>query len=339
MEKHYIIPIFIPYYGDDNNFIFNYQKKTKDKINKEEIKKIIDDYLKSLETKDSNVEVSFYGGNFFTISKKKQIELLELANDYIKSGAVKSIQICAKPNDIDKEALKLLKKYKVKSVELIVYSSNDYILKKLNCTYIFSNIKKSCKMLRWNGFKLSFQMLVGVPESTRIDEINTAKALIKLKPRMVKIQPVLVMKNTNLEKAYTSEEYVPLSLVQAVEICKELINLFAQKNIDTDEFAVPENKKDEVIAGPYHVNFRQLVESALWYDAIVSKIKKLNAKVKEVEVTVNPIDSEHVIGYQNENVLKLKDVYDVDLILKQDENLKQGKSKIEITKTYNDFLE
>ena len=36
---------------------------------------------------------------------------------------------------------------------------------------------------------------------------------------------------------------------------------------------------------------------------------------------------------------KLKDIYDVDLILKQDKNVKQGKSKIEVTKTYHDFLE
>ncbi len=91
--------------------------------------------------------------------------------------------------------------------------------------------------------------------------------------------------------------------------------------------------------GPFHPAFRQLVESSLWYDAIVGKIKKLNVKVKEVEVTVNPIDSNNVIGHKKENVLKLKDIYDVDLILKQDESIKQGKSKIEITKTYNDFLE
>ena len=31
---------------------------------------------------------------------------------------------------------------------------------------------------------------------------------------------------------------------------------------------------------------------------------------------------------------KLKDIYDVDLILKQDKSIKQGKSKIEIIKTY-----
>ena len=77
----------------------------------------------------------------------------------------------------------------------------------------------------------------------------------------------------------------------------------------------------------------------MWYDAIVSKIKKLNVKVKEVEVTINPIDVNNVIGHKKENVHKLKDIYDVDLIVKQDEDIKQGKSKIEITKTYNDFLE
>ena len=76
----------------------------------------------------------------------------------------------------------------------------------------------------------------------------------------------------------------------------------------------------------------------MWYDAIVEKIKKLNVKVKEVEVTVNPIDADNVIGHKKENVTKLKDVYDVDLILNQSKDVKQGKSKIEIVKVYNDFL-
>ena len=74
----------------------------------------------------------------------------------------------------------------------------------------------------------------------------------------------------------------------------------------------------------------------MWYDAIVGKIKKLNVKVKEVEVTVNPIDVNNVIGHKKENVKKLKELYDVDLIVKQDPKMKQGKSKIEITETYTD---
>ena len=51
-------------------------------------------------------------------------------------------------------------------------------------------------------------------------------------------------------------------------------------------------------------------------------------------MTVNPIDANNVIGHKRENVEKLKDTYDVELVLKQDENMKRGKSKIEITEIY-----
>ncbi len=64
------------------------------------------------------------------------------------------------------------------------------------------------------------------------------------------------------------------------------MRMFDDKNIDiirvglqnTDEISDPKSKESQVIAGPYHPAFRQLVESAMWYDAIVSKIKKLNTK-------------------------------------------------------------
>lgn len=190
-------------------------------------------------------------------------------------------------------------------------------------------------------------MMVGLPDSTKIDEINTAKALIKLKPKMVRIYPVLVIKGTNLEKQYNEGTYKPLTVVQAVEICKELVRMFDSKKIDiiriglqnTDEIATPEDKNSEVVAGPFHPAFRQLVESGMWYDAILEKIKKLNVKVKEVQVEVNSLDVNNVIGHKKENVLNFKKVYDVDLIVKPNDEIKQGKTKIEVLKTYADFKE
>ncbi len=89
--------------------------------------------------------------------------------------------------------------------------------------------------------------------------------------------------------------------------------------------------------GPFHPAFRQLVESGIWKDTIIEKIKKLNVKVKEVVVTVNPVDKNNVIGHKKENILELKNLYDVDLVVKTDESLKPGKSKIEVTKVYEDF--
>ena len=41
-------------------------------------------------------------------------------------------------------------------------------------------------------------MMVGLPDSTETDEINTAKDIIKCKAKMVRIYPVLVIKGTEL---------------------------------------------------------------------------------------------------------------------------------------------
>ena len=317
------------------------------KWTKEDVQKTIEYYLDNIKDKESQKEIAFFGGSFTGIDEKLQEELLQVAYEYVSQGKVDSIRISTRPDYINKDILKKLKKYKVKTIELGVQSANDYILKKCNRGHNFDDVKKASKLIRWYGFNLGHQMMVGLPDSTRIDEINTAKALIKLKPKMIRIYPVLVVKGTKLEQDYKEGNYQPLSVVQAVEICKELVKMFIYNKINvirvglqnTEEISDPENEKSEVVAGPYHPAFRQLVESAMWYDSIVEKIKKLNVKVKEVEVTVNPIDENSVIGHKKENVNKLKDLYDVDLIVKKDDNIKKGRSKIEITKKYSDFLE
>lgn len=350
MTKQYVIPIFVPHLGCPNDCVFCNQTKIsgqKTNVTKDDVKKTIEYYLQHLKEPDKNVEVAFFGGSFTGIEEDVQNELLEAAYEYIKKGKVDSIRISTRPDYINKEILKRLKQYKVKTIELGVQSANDYILKKAGRGHTFEDVKKASKLIRWSGFKLGHQMMVGLPESTKIDEINTAKALIKLKPKMVRIYPVLVIKGTQLEKDFEEGTYKPLTVVQAVEICKELVRMFDKKKIDvirvglqnTDEITNPEFETSEVVAGPYHPAFRQLVESSMWYDAIVEKIKKLNIKVKKVEVEVNSQDVNNVIGHKKENVIKLKDTYDVDLIVKQNDEIKQGKSKVEVIETYADFKE
>ena len=349
MKKQYIIPIFVPHLGCPNDCVFCNQKSISGQakqVTKEDAKNIIEEHLKYIK-KDSKVEVAFFGGSFTGIEEAKQEELLSAAYEYIKQKKVDSIRISTRPDYIDKKILKRLKKYKVKTIELGVQSANDYILKKAGRGHTFEDVVKASKLIRWYGFDLGHQMMVGLPESTTVDEINTAKQLIKLKPKMVRIYPVLVIKNTKLEKDYNDGKYKPLTVTQAVEVCKELVKLFVKKHIEviriglqpTDTITNPDNDKSEVVAGPFHPAFRQLVESGMWYDVIVEKIKQLNTKVKEVVVTVNPADVNNVIGQRKDNINNLRDVYDVDLIVKADEKIKQGKSKIEITKIYEDFSE
>ena len=350
MKKEYIIPIFVPHLGCPHQCTFCNQKEISGQtkqVTANDVKETIEYYLKNFKDDSKYVEVAFYGGSFTAIDEKKQNELLEAANEFIKQGRVNSIRLSTRPDYIDKSILKRLKKYNVKTIELGVQSANDYILAKCQRGHTFEDVKKASKLIRFYGFTLGHQMMIGLPESTKLDEINTAKALINLKPKIVRIYPVLVIKNTPLAKEYEQGEYIPLTVEQAVDRAKDIMQLFNNAKIEviriglqnTEEITDPSEESSQVIAGPYHPAFRQLVESGMWYDEIVQKIKKFNIKVMQVTIKANPENINNIIGHKKENVLKLKEFYDVDVVVKPDENIKKGKFEIEIDKTYEDILE
>ena len=311
-------------------------------VTAKDVKETIEYYLKNFKDNHKYVEVAFFGGSFTAIDKEKQIELLEAAQEYIQNKLVNSIRISTRPDCIDKEILKRMKKYHVKTIELGVQSTNNYILSKCKRGHTGEDVKKASKLIRRFGFILGHQMMVGLPESTKQDEVNTAKELIRLKPKIVRIYPVLVIKDTELADEYNKGEYTPLTVGQAVERCKEIVNLFNKNKINviriglqnTEEISDPSTEKSSVVAGPYHPAFRQLVESGMWYDAIVNKIKKVNAKVKKVKIIANDININNIIGHKKENIENLKETYDVDVVIERDEKIKPGKFKLEILELY-----
>ncbi len=350
MKKQYIIPIFVPHLGCPNECTFCNQRKISGQlknVTEKDVRDTIEYYLESFKDNDTYKEVAFFGGSFTAIDPELQEKLLSVAYEYIKEKKIDSIRVSTRPDYINREILKRLKKYKVKTIELGVQSTNDYILQKCKRGHTFADVKKASRLIRWKGFTLGHQMMVGLPESTKLDELNTAKDLAKLKPKIVRIYPVLVIKGTELEKEYKEGKYEPLTVEQAVERCKELCYFFGKKKINviriglqsTDTICNPLNEGSEVVAGPYHETFRQLVESAMYYDMIVEKIKKFNTKVKEVEIRVNPQTVNNVVGYKRQNIEKLKEFYDLDVIVKQDIKYPAEKFDVTITKEYKDYLE
>ena len=350
MKKQYIIPIFVPHLGCPNECTFCNQRKISGQlknVTEKDVRDTIEYYLESFKDNDTYKEVAFFGGSFTAIDPELQEKLLSVAYEYIKEKKIDSIRVSTRPDYINREILKRLKKYKVKTIELGVQSTNDYILQKCKRGHTFADVKKASRLIRWKGFTLGHQMMVGLPESTKLDELNTAKDLAKLKPKIVRIYPVLVIKGTELEKEYKEGKYEPLTVEQTVERCKELCYFFGKKKINviriglqsTDTICNPLNEGSEVVAGPYHETFRQLVESAMYYDMIVEKIKKFNTKVKEVEIRVNPQTVNNVVGYKRQNIEKLKEFYDLDVIVKQDIKYPAEKFDVTITKEYKDYLE
>ena len=340
MKKEYIIPIFVPHLGCKQCCTFCDQKtisgETK-QVTADDVRNTIEYYLKNFKN-DNYVEVAFFGGSFTAIPIETQKELLEAVQPYIKGKKVDSIRLSTRPDAIDKNILKMLKKYHVKTIELGVQSSNNYILERCKRGHIFEDVKKASKLIRKYRFKLGHQMMVGLPESTEKDDIKTAEDIIKLKPKLVRIYPVLVIKGTGLEREYRNKEFTPLTVGQAVERSKEILRLFAKKNIqviriglqNTETIADPKNKDSEVVAGPYHPAFGQLVEDSIWYDKIVYEIKKINAKVIRVEIEANSQNINNIIGHKKENINKLKDTYAVITTVKANNSIKPGKFKLNV---------
>lgn len=341
MKKEYIIPIFVPHLGCKQCCTFCNQRTIsgeQKQVTAKDVIETIEYYLKSFKNDNEYIEVAFFGGSFTAIERTKQEELLKAVQPYIKSKKVNSIRLSTRPDAIDKDILKMLKKYHVKTIELGVQSTNNYILARCKRGHSFENVKKASKLIKWYGFNLGHQMMVGLPDSNSKDDIQTAKDIIKLKPKMVRIYPVLVIKGTELELECNKKEYTPLTVTQAVERCKEIVKLFNKKKIkvirvglqNTDTISEISSKESEVVAGPFHPAFGQLVEDAIWYDRIVEEIKKINAKVIRVEVQANVKDMNNIIGHKRENINRLKDTYAVITTVTKNDKIKKGKFKIKV---------
>ena len=223
MKKEYIIPIFVPHLGCKKCCTFCNQRTIsgeKKQVTAKDVTNTIEYYLKNFKNENNYVEVAFFGGSFTAIEREKQEELLSAVQPYIEEKKVDSIRLSTRPDAIDKDILRMLKKYNVKTIELGVQSTNNYILARCKRGHSFEDVKKASKLIRFYRFNLGHQMMVGLPDSTEKDDIQSAKDIIKLRPKMVRIYPVLVIKGTELEEEFNKGDFTPLTVGQAVEEIK-----------------------------------------------------------------------------------------------------------------------
>lgn len=253
---------------------------------------------------------------------KGQEDILKKLQDQKVDG----IKLTLNPKDITKENLKKLKSYKVKEISLLVESSNNYILRNIGANYNFEKIKQAVKKIKHKFIKLDVLTVIGLPEATLADDLNTIKQISKLKPKELIIIACDEHYNSSINELYNTNEYEPLSSVQITERLKEVITTaekFGIKNIKIEE---RNNIKDNVL-------------ESIWYDRIVEKIKSYNVKVKEVTIQANPEDVKNIKGLEDANLNKLKETYDVVLNIEENDKIKMGQFKMQILETYTDFLE
>jgi histone acetyltransferase (RNA polymerase elongator complex component) len=173
-------------------------------------------------------------------------------------------------------------------------------------------------LIRSRGFLIGLQLMPGLPGDSADSFMKTIDTVIEMKPDFVRIYPALVIKDTPLEDLYISGRYMPLSLDDAVKLCRDALERFDLAGIDVIRIGLQPTEELEkpgtIIAGPYHPAFRQLVESSILLDKMRSALLNRTEKTGRVTFQVNPKDLSAAIGQQQSNIKQLEKEFGVQKI-------------------------
>ncbi|OLS01733.1 elongator complex protein 3 [Tissierella creatinophila] len=352
MSKHYIIPIFVPHLGCPHDCIFCNQRKIASSITDittEDVEETIKRYL-SYFKKNSFIEVAFYGGSFTAIDINVQKDLLKVPLQYKKEGIIDEIRLSTRPDAIDDFILTHLKEYEVDTIELGVQSLNDEVLDKSGRGHSSKDVYRAVKLIKDYKFNLGLQMMVGLPGDTLERSLDTAKIFIKLNPKCVRIYPTLVIKDTYLEKMALENNYNPLSLKEAIDICTPLLMAFYVNNINVIRVGLQPTENiqlgKDVIDGPFHPAFKQLVEANIYRIVLNNyiRISGINTKGKTLEIFASNKNISNLAGQKSENISYLQKKHQFNKIKIYSKDMKQNEIIIIIDKHYdkiniNEYME
>lgn len=317
-KKMKIIPVFVPHIGCPNDCVFCNQKRITGKGTVLATGKYVADIVEECRStidKDTYTELAFFGGSFTAIDIRVQEELLKVGKHYKDLGVVQSMRCSTRPDAINREILELQKKYGMDIIELGIQSLDDDVLKISNRGHNRRHSEEASKLIKEHGFILGHQIMPGLPGSTQKKDMNTCLDSIKMKPDMVRIYPTLIIKDTDLVDMYNSGEYNPLTLEEAVEISAFMYSQYHVNNVNVIRIGLQNtdsiNKDEDVVAGPFHSAFRQLVEEKLYFSSISASLNDLDLKGRNITIAANKKLVSSIAGQKKSNVLKLKEIYQI----------------------------
>ena len=314
--RHINIPIFIPHLGFPNLCVFCNQRSISGHmdIDISSVEEEIEAVLSTVKS-DDECEIAFFGGSFTGIDRSLMVELLSLAQKYVDRGRVRSIRLSTRPDYIDGEILDILSSFSVETIELGLQSMDDMVLRSSKRGHTSQCAENACKMVKERGFKLIGQMMIGLPDSTLERELFTAEKICEMNADGARIYPTVVFYQTELCSKMQSGLYSALSNEEAVERTKELLKVFAKRNVPCIRIGLcaGENLSNEehVAGGANHSAIGELAQSALYLDKICEALDKIdNEKLPEsITVYCPKGETSKIVGQKRKNIEKIYQKY------------------------------
>ncbi|MBN1613195.1 MAG: radical SAM protein [Deltaproteobacteria bacterium] len=312
-----IIPIFIMNRGCPNRCVYCNQCRTAGdypgRMARDAFREEVHRWLNYARRKSDPVEIAFYGGNFTGMDPGDQEELLGMACEFVDQGAVRGIRVSTRPDALGEEALALLLRYGVGTVEVGAQSLDDDILERSLRGHTAADVVRTVAVLKSHGIRTGLHLMVGLPGDSPERFAFTVDRTVTLHPDMVRLHPTLVLQDTILAQAYLRGEYRPLGMKGAVAACKFALMRFERAGIPVIRMGLQTTgeleKAGSILAGPFHPAFRSLVEASIFFDMASFLIEEASAGGGEVTFFLAPKDVSAFRGQRNANVQCLRRAY------------------------------
>ena len=275
-----VIPLFIAHPGCPHRCVFCNQESITGRaqaalrpVCAAEVTATIDTWLaRSGDCPDRSVQVAFYGGSFTGLPRSYQEELLAAVQPYLEEGRVQTIRLSTRPDYIDAEIVSFLTRYGVGVVELGVQAMDDRVLAASGRGHTVDEVKSAFRFLKEGKMRVGGQLMIGLPGETTVSVLAGARALAALAPDFVRIYPTLVIRGSVLADRYAAGAYQPHSLLRAVAVSACLKEIFARHHIPVVRMGLQpsDSLEKDLIAGPYHPAFGELVLSRIFFNRVRS---------------------------------------------------------------------
>lgn len=303
--RHFTIPVFVPELACPNRCSFCNQFSITGKPqapNPGDIPEMIRKYLATF-PENAIVEMGFFGGNFTGIPENEQITYLDKVQPFLSSGQIQSIRISTRPDYINLPVLEMLTAYHVYTIELGAQSMDEEVLRLNSRGHTADDTRTASRLIKKMGFRLGLQMMAGLPGDTHEKTLETALEIIRLGADETRIYPALVIRGTLMEQWYRAGKYTPLTTEEAISWVKPCVEKFEEAGVKILRAGLHSSdgltSGTDLLDGPFHPSFRELVYSAIWNDRFRTITEISDYKKLSIFVPVKSYNS--AIGYRAEN--------------------------------------
>lgn len=308
--------MFIPHLGCPNDCVFCDQRTISgvSGFSLDSVRGNIENALATLKGSGRTAEIAFFGGSFTGIDRGLMVSLLDLAEEYVKTGDVSGIRMSTRPDYISDEIIDVIGKYTLSEVELGVQSMSDEVLTASRRGHTAEDTEKAFALLNSADIPFVGQMMVGLPGSTENDEVYTARRICELGAEGCRIYPTVVFKNTRLAVMAERGDYIPLTVEEAVKRSADVLEVFVHHGVKCLRIGLQDSENlhdtQKCYAGPVHPALGELVRSELFRRRMTAAVEALpNREFVHIKVPEGSVSM--AVGAHGGNREYLKNRFDI----------------------------